>query len=54
MGETLKKVDAKISLTSPQDKAYIKEGDIVEYNIEVENTGNSQEVSENLRCYQSR
>ena len=46
MGETLKKVDAKISLTSPQDKAYIKEGDIVEYNIEVENTGNSQEVIE--------
>ena len=46
LGETLKKVDAKISLTSPQDKTYIKEGDIVEYNIEVENTGNSQEVIE--------
>ena len=44
--ETLQKVDAKISLTSPQDKAYIKEGDIVEYNIEVENTGNMEEVIE--------
>ena len=42
----LQKVDAKISLTSPQDKAYIKEGDVVEYNIEVENTGNIEEVIE--------
>lgn len=44
--EALEKVDAKISLTSPQDKAYIKEGDIIEYNIEVENTGDIEEVIE--------
>lgn len=43
LGNTLQKVDAKISLSSPQDKAYIKEGDIVEYDIVVENTGNIQE-----------
>ena len=31
--------DATISLTSPQNKANIKEGDIVEYNINIENVG---------------
>ncbi len=36
---TLPKTDAKISLTSPQDRAYIKEGDTIEYNINVQNTG---------------
>ena len=39
LGTTLPKADAKISLTSPQDKAYIKEGDTIEYNIDVKNTG---------------
>ncbi len=42
LGSSLPKADAKISLTSPQDKAYLKEGDIVEYNINVENTGESK------------
>ena len=42
----LQNVDARISLSSLQDKAYVKEGDIVEYNIEVENTGNIEEVIE--------
>ena len=42
LGASLPKADAKISLTSPQDKAYLKEGDIVEYNINVENTGESK------------
>lgn len=46
LGETLQQVDAQISLTSPQDKAYLKEGDTVEYNIEVVNTTNRQEVIE--------
>ena len=46
LGEELPKIDAKISLTSPQDKAYIKEGDVVEYNIEVENTGDSKSTIE--------
>ena len=46
IGATLPKIDAKISLTSPQDKAYIKEGDIVEYNINVENTGDSKSTIE--------
>ena len=46
LGNILEKVDAKISLTSPQDKAYVKEGDIIEYNIEAENTGNIEEVIE--------
>ena len=41
--DTLQKIDAKISLTSPQNKAYIREGDNVEYNIVVENTGNIKE-----------
>ena len=41
--DTLQKIDAKISLTSPQNKAYIREGDTVEYNIVVENTGNIKE-----------
>ena len=36
----LPKQEAKISLTSPQDKAYIKVGDKVEYDITVTNTGN--------------
>lgn len=44
--ETLQKVDAKISLTSPQNKENIKEGDIVEYNIEVQNTGSIQTTIE--------
>lgn len=35
----LPKQDAKISLTSPQDKTCVKEGDIIEYNIKVQNTG---------------
>ena len=54
LGEALPKMDAKISLTSPQDKAYIKEGDIVEYNIEVENTGESKttiEVADKVSDY---
>ena len=46
LDNTLQKVDAKISLTSPQDKNYIKEGDIVEYNIDIQNTGNTQEAIE--------
>ena len=37
--EILFKADASISLTSPQNKAYVKEGDTVEYNIDVKNTG---------------
>lgn len=41
--DELQKVDAKISLSSPQDKAYLREGDTVEYNITVENTGNIDE-----------
>ena len=43
LGETLKKIGAKISLTSPQDKAYVKEGDSIEYNIEIENIGDIRE-----------
>ena len=46
LGEELPTVNAKISLSSPQDKAYIKEGDVVEYNMEVENTGNSETTIE--------
>lgn len=52
--EVLPKVDAKIYLTSPQDKAYIKEGDTVEYNIEVENIGNAEgtiEVADKISEY---
>lgn len=44
--DTLQKVDAKISLSSAQDKAYLREGDLVEYNIIVENTGNIEETIE--------
>lgn len=44
--DQLQKVDAKISLTSPQNKSYIKEGDVIEYNIEVENTGDVKTVVE--------
>lgn len=46
LGAVLPKLDAKVSLTSPQDKANIKEGDIVEYNIKVENTGESRAAIE--------
>ena len=48
LGESLQQVDAKIKLTSPQDKAYLREGDIVEYNIEVTNPTNAQENIEIL------
>ncbi len=41
--ENLQKIDAKITLTSPQNKAYIREGDFVEYDIDVMNTGNIEE-----------
>lgn len=44
--DILQKVDAKINLTSPQNKAYVKEGDVVEYNIEIYNTGSGQETIE--------
>ena len=44
--DELPKIGAKISLSSPQDKAYIKEGDIVEYNINIENTGDFKTVFE--------
>ena len=43
LGFVLQKVDAKVSLSSPQDKNYIKEGDTVEYNIKVENTAGLNE-----------
>ena len=33
-------LDAKVSLSSPQDKEYISQGDTIEYNAIVENTGN--------------
>ena len=46
LGTALPKVDAKISLTSPQDKAYIKEGDTIEYNINVKNTGETKSTVE--------
>ena len=46
LNNELQNVNARISLSSSQDKAYIKEGDIVEYNIEIENTGNIEEVVE--------
>lgn len=50
----LPKADAKISLTSPQDKAYIKEGDTIEYNINVKNTGEVKstiEITDNVSDY---
>ena len=50
----LPKTDAKISLTSPQDKAYIKEGDQIEYNINVENTGETKttvEIADKISDY---
>ena len=43
---SLPKADAKISLTSPQDKEYIKEGDTIEYNITVKNTGDIKSTIE--------
>ncbi len=43
---SLPKVDAKISLTSPQDKSYIKEGDTIEYDINVKNTGETKSTIE--------
>lgn len=46
LGVSLPKSDAKISLTSPQDRAYIKEGDTIEYNINVKNTGEIKSVIE--------
>ena len=52
--DILEKVDSKIFLSSPQDKEYIREGDIVEYNIVVENTGNVSgniEVIDNVSEY---
>ncbi len=52
--DILEKVESKIFLSSPQDKEYIREGDIVEYNIVVENTGNVSgniEVIDNVSEY---
>ncbi len=43
---TLDKYSAKISLTSPQDKASLRYGEKIEYNITVENTGNLNSVIE--------
>jgi len=43
--EVLPRAGAIISLTSPQNGGYIKEGDIVEYNINVKNIG---EIEENI------
>ena len=37
-------LNATVSLSSPQDKKYISEGDIVEYNAVIENTGNNTEI----------
>lgn len=54
VGEELPKVGAKINLSSAQDKAYIKEGDKVEYIINVENTGDCKtnfEVVDNVSEY---
>ena len=54
LGTSLPKADAKISLTSPQDKAYIKEGDTIEYNINVKNTGETKttiEISDKVSDY---
>ena len=46
--ESLQQVDAKIKLTSPQDNTYLKEGDIVEYNIEIANPTDAKENIEVL------
>jgi len=46
--EELIQADATISLTTPQNNAYLKAGDEVQYNIVVENTGN---VSEYYKVY---
>lgn len=52
-------VDVEISMSSPQDKQYIKKGDTVEYNIAVKNTGDTSayitiidNISEYLRVQQ--
>ena len=42
--ETLPHIDATISMSSPQNGTYIKEGDTVEYNIIIKNTGNAESV----------
>ena len=42
--ETLPKVDASVSITSPQAGGVIQEGDTVEYNITVKNTGDIESI----------
>ena len=44
--ETLPHVDATVSMSSPQNGTLIKEGDTVEYNITVRNTGNIESIIE--------
>ena len=42
--EVLPHIDATVNMSSPQNGGYIKEGDTVEYNIVVKNTGKAESV----------
>lgn len=46
ISEGIAKTDAKITLTSPQNKQYIQQGELVEYQIIVKNTG---EITETIQ-----